>query len=103
MRAELGNHLIRGVTREVITMFKNFLKTKWAMLLTIFAFAAFCKLSGHMDLLGYGLAFGTVASVPGYPDFTAATGTGKIPNLFSRKALIKFYDESVLPKNIGAR
>ncbi len=31
------------------------------------------------------------------PDFTADTGTGKIPWLFSRKAIVKFYDESVLP------
>ena len=76
---------------------KTLLTSRLAILIAIFTFAAIAKLTGHLDpLMAYGLMFGTVASVPGYPDFTAA-GSGKIPELFSRKVIVKFYDESVMP------
>ncbi len=78
---------------------KNFLKSRWAQILTVLTLAIFCKLTGHWEGLAGLLVFGTVESVPGYPDFTSsATGTGKIPQLFSRKAIVKFYDESIFPQ-----
>jgi hypothetical protein len=69
------------------------------MLFQMSLFAAVCALTSHHGLLaglGFLPLFGTVASVPGSPDFTV-TGSAKIPWLFSRKAIVKFYDESVLP------
>lgn len=78
---------------------KKLLSSRWGILLAIFTYVAVCKLSGNLEALAaLPVMFGTVDSVPGYPNFTSdATGSGKIPQLFSRKAIVKFYDESVLP------
>lgn len=74
----------------------TFLKSRWGLLLTVFAFAAFCELSGRRDMLAFLPVFGTVDAVAGHPDYTV-TGTSKIVQRFSRKALVKFYDECVMP------
>ena len=80
---------------------KKFFTSKWAMLLTIITLFAVAKLSGSSELLAamaMPFVFGTVAGVPGSPDYTtSSTGSAKIPWLFSRKTIVKFYDESVMP------
>lgn len=65
---------------------KRFLTSRWGILLTIFTLVAVCKLSGHWELLTGLPVFGTVAAVPGHPDYTAATGSGKIPCNYARGA-----------------
>jgi hypothetical protein len=48
-------------------------------------------------IVGLGLMFGTVATAPGSPDHTYATGSGEIPVLFANKTVEEFYDVSVAP------
>jgi hypothetical protein len=75
---------------------KRFLTSRLGLLLTIFTFAAFAKLSGHYEALAFLPLFGTVDAAPGSPDYTYSTGTGNIPVKFATKSLLKFYDTAII-------
>jgi len=71
--------------------FTNFLQSRWGVITLTILCAVIAHLQGHDAFAMLGFA-GVIAAVPGAPDYTQATGDGRIPELFSRIYRDKFYD-----------